>query len=260
MLKRLYEKSKLLFSILWIVTYCVLLSVADSLSLAVGVEKSVTLPVSFLLSLLLFLFLKRGSLLFEYGICAPRSSFRSVLGYAPLVALLTANLWFGVTVRYSALETVLYIASMLCVGFLEEVIFRGLLFRTMYPDSPRVAVLVSSISFGIGHMINLVNGSGAELFLNLLQVVYATAAGFMFVMLYLKTKSLLPCILTHALFNALSAFSKEAPTPAYALLSCLLLTVISGTYAVYLALSLHSDRKRFCEAKTGTEEKSCDER
>ena len=124
---------------------------------------------------------------------------------------------------------------MFCVGFLEEIIFRGFLLLAMYKENPRAAVIVSSITFGIGHIINLVNGSGAELVPNLLQVIYATAAGFMFVMLFLRSGSLLVCILTHGIFNALSAFSADATALPMQILSCVLLTLISAGYALWLA-------------------------
>ena len=86
----------------------------------------------------------------------------------------------------------------------------------------------------MGHIINLLNGSGAELIPNLLQLIYATAAGFMFVMI--RSKSLLVCILTHGLFNALSAFSNDMGAGIeMQILTAALLTVITGSYAVYLA-------------------------
>ena len=193
MLKKLYDKSNILFAILWIVAYCVLMSLGDALSAMVGVEKSVTVVVGFLLSAVLWLFLKKNGLLESYGFCAPRASARTMLYYLPVLAMLTANFWFGVAWNYGIVETVLYVLAMLCVGFLEEVIFRGLLFEAMRKDNLKAAVIVSAVTFGIGHIINLINGSGVELLPNLLQVVYATAAGFMFVMLYCKTKSLVGC-------------------------------------------------------------------
>ena len=128
---------------------------------------------------------------------------------------------------------------MLCVGFLEEVIFRGLLFEAMRGESVKAAVTVSSVTFGIGHIINLINGSGVELIPNLLQVVYATAAGFMFVMMYYKSKSLIVCIFAHGVFNALRLFANEAAaTGELRILTAILLTVITGSYALYLALSM----------------------
>lgn len=151
-----------------------------------------------------------------------------MLYYLPVLIMLTANLWYGVRFNYGVHETVLYIFSVFCVGFLEEVIFRGLLFNTMRGDNPKVTVLVSGITFGIGHIINLFNGSGAELVPNLLQVVYATAAGFMFVMMYLKTDSLIGCILAHGLFNAISVFADETNmTQEWRILTCVLLTLFT---------------------------------
>ena len=238
-LKKLYDKSKIWFAVSFIVAYCVLMSAADAMSAWIGIEKSATLAVGVVLSATLMLFLKKNGLFSEYGLCAPKVSARSMLFYAPILIMLSANLWYGVTLNYGALETVLYILAMLCVGFLEEVIFRGLLFRAMQKDSVKAAVVVSSVTFGIGHIINLINGSGAELLPNLLQVVYATAAGFMFVMMYYRSKSLTVCIVAHGAFNALSVFANEAgATNEMRILTAVLLTVITGSYALYLALSV----------------------
>ena len=238
-LKKLYDKSKIWFAVLWIVAYCVLMSVGDAISVRIGIDKSVTLAIGIFLSTILLLFLKKNELSRDYGLCAPKTSARSMMYYLPILVMLTANLWYGVTLNYGALETVLYILAMLCVGFLEEIIFRGLLFHAMLRQNLKAAVVVSSVTFGIGHVINLFNGSGAELLPNLLQVVYATAAGFMFVMMYYKSKSLLVCIAAHGIFNALSVFADEkSATQEIRILNALLLTVITGSYAVYLAISI----------------------
>lgn len=244
MLKKFYDKSNILFAVAWIVAYCVLFSVADGLSAELGVEKSVTFPVGAVLSVVLLFFLKKNGLFEEYGLCRSKISAKKMLFYLPLVALLTANVWNGVTLNYQPLETVLYILAMFCVGFLEEIIFRGLLFNAMKKSSVTAAIIVSSVTFGIGHIINLINGSGAELIPNLLQVVYATAAGFMFVMMYHKSGSLLGCIVTHGVFNALSAFSADgAATPEMKILTCVLLTVLAGGYALYLALAIKKEEQ-----------------
>ena len=238
-LKKLYDKSKIWFAVSWIIAYYMLMSVGDALSAWIGIDKSVTLAIGIVLSAILLLFLKKNGLFSDYGLCAPKISARSMLYYVPILIMLSANLWYGVTLNYGALETTLYILAMFCVGFLEEIIFRGLLFEAMRKDNVKAAIIVSSVTFGIGHIINLINSSGAELIPNLLQVVYATAAGFMFVMMYYKSKSLLVCIAAHGIFNALSAFANETgATSEIRILTALLLTVITGSYALYLALSM----------------------
>lgn len=235
-MRKLYEKSEIWFAVAWIVAYCVLLSLGDNISASVGVINVATFPIALGLSLVLFFFLKRNGLLGEYGLCKSKISASKVLFYVPVLVMLTANLWYGIGIYVSPLEAVCYVLTMLCVGFLEEVIFRGLLFNAMRKDGVKSAIIVSSLTFGIGHIVNLFNGSGAELLPNLLQVLYATAAGFMFVMIYYKTESLLVCIVTHGVFNALSVFgNKGAATDMLQILSCVFLIVVCGGYGLYLA-------------------------
>ena len=242
MLKKLYEKSEIWFAVVWIIAYVVFASIADNISADLGIEKIVTLPVLIALSAFLLFFVRKNGLTEKYGLCKPQLPAAKMLYYIPLLVLLTANLWYGARLNQSPLETVLYVLSMFCVGFLEEMIFRGLLFQAMVKNGVRSAIIVSSVTFGIGHIVNLINGSGAELLPNLLQVVYAIAIGFAFVMIYCKTKSLMPCILTHSIFNGLSTFANEAAmTPQRELISGTFLAVIGGGYALYLGLAVKEE-------------------
>ena len=238
MLKKLYEKSQLVFALAWIIGYVVLASTGDNISADLGIDKVVTLPILIAMSGVLYFFVSKNGLTEKYGLCRPQLPAAKMLYYIPLLLLLTANLWYGVALNQSPLETVLYILAMFCVGFLEELIFRGLLFQAMAKDGVKTAIIVSSVTFGIGHIVNLVNGSGAELLPNLLQVMYAVAIGFAFVMIYCRTRSLMPCIIVHSVFNGLSAFANEAVmTPRRQIISGVLLAVIAGGYALYLAFA-----------------------
>ena len=242
MLKKLYKKSEIWFAAAWIIAYVVLASTGDNLSSDLGIAKILTFPILIAMSAILYFFVRKNALTEKYGLCKPQLPAAKMLYYIPLLVLLTANLWYGVAINLSTLETVLYILSMFCVGFLEEMIFRGLLFRAMVKDGVKSAIIVSSVTFGIGHIVNLINGSGAELLPNLLQVMYAIAIGFAFVMIYCRTRSLMPCIIVHSVFNGLSAFANEAVlTPHRQIVSCILLTVIAGGYALYLALAVKAE-------------------
>ena len=101
MLKKLYDKSKIWFSILWIFAYCVLMSLGDFISQIVGVEKSITLVIGLALTLILLLFLKKNKLFKDYGFCPPSVSHKSMLYYIPLLVMLSANLWYGVSLNYT---------------------------------------------------------------------------------------------------------------------------------------------------------------
>lgn len=234
-MKNLYNDKPILFAVLWIAVYVAALSMADNASAALGIAKSVTLPVGLALSLILYSFIARQNLKEDCGLCPSAVPANRLLLYFPLGVLASVNLWFGPVLNLSLFETALYIASMFCVGFLEEVIFRGLLFKAMLPGGLKTAVLVSSLTFGMGHLVNLINGSGADVFASLMQVIYAFAAGFLFTILFYRTGSIWACIMTHGTLNALSAFANEAArTTGRDIFSAAALTVISLAYAVYI--------------------------
>ncbi len=231
----LFKKNNLLFAILWIIIYVISLSVADNISGLLGIQKSVTTVISALLAAILITWMKKNHLFREYGLCRSTIPPRRLLYYIPLAIITSVNLWFGVAINLTLTETFFYIISMLIVGFLEEIIFRGLLFKAMLKDGTKSAIIISSVTFGIGHIVNLINGSGANLLSNLLQITYAIAAGFLFTILFYKSKSLWPCIITHSILNALSVFADQsAITPAREVLTAMALIVIPLLYAAYI--------------------------
>lgn len=134
--------------------------------------------------------------------------------------------------KLSVLETVLYILSMLCVGFIEEIIFRGFLFKALYNDNVKLAIVISSVTFGIGHIVNLLNGK--DLIPTLLQVCYAIAIGFLFTIIFYKGKSLLPCIIAHSFVNSSSVFAVENSSMKFHIISSAVLCIISLSYALWI--------------------------
>lgn len=209
-MKKLYEKNEQTFAIVWIVFYCVLQSLAYSLNKKIGIEYSASAIFCIVQTMILFTFIRKNNLLKRYGLCKSPVPARRFLYYVPLFILATGNLWNGVAVNYSLTETVCRIACMLCVGFLEEVIFRGFLFVSIAKDNVKSAIIISSVTFGVGHLINLFNGSGMDLAANLCQICFAIAVGFLLVTIFYRGGSLFPCILTHSAINALSTFANEA--------------------------------------------------
>lgn len=235
-MKQLYAKNELSFSLALIALYVILFSAADSFSASVGIVKIFTAPLCILFAIFLWIFIRKNHLEEKYGLCRFHGNARNYLYFIPLFLLASCNLWGGITLRLSLLESILYVASMLCVGFIEEIIFRGFLFKALcITGSIRQAVLISSITFGFGHIVNLLNG--AELFSTLLQICYAAAIGFLFTVLFYRGKSLVPCILTHSVVNSLSAFA-VTHSDTFATVSASLLTIVSAGYGVWI-LKLH---------------------
>ncbi len=232
-MKRLYEKKPLLLALVLIGVYVVLFSLSDNISTTIGVEKIITAPVGIVLSLVLIFLLSKYGLLKEFGLCKGEKPQKSNLFYLPLVLIVLPNLWFGLRLNLSPIEALLSVITMLLVGFLEEVIFRGFLFKALCKDSLKTAVIISSVTFGFGHIINLLNG--AAFFETLLQICYATAIGFLFTIIFYKTKSLWPCIITHSAVNSSSVFyNAEAVSQTADILIALYLCVIPTLYAIYI--------------------------
>ena len=123
-MRKLYEKNELTFAIVWIVIYCVLQSLANPLNEKIGVEYSASAIFSILQSVILLVFILKNNLLKRYGLCISPISARRFLFYIPLIILATRNFWNGAAFNLNLAGTVCYIACMLWVGFLEEVIFR----------------------------------------------------------------------------------------------------------------------------------------
>ncbi len=242
---KLYKKNELIFSLIWIASYCVAMSVADSFSVNIGINSVISLPVIFVISIILTVFIFKNKLNIKYGLCKPKIPSSKMLWYIPLLVLLTANFWQDVTFNLSFLETVLYVFTMLGVGFFEEIVFRGLLFNALLKDNRKKAIIISSVTFGMGHIINLFNSSGMTLVENVLQIISAIAVGFLFVIIYEKSGSIIACIATHGLFNSASAFSNDnAITTESRIISCILIVLLCATYTLYILLINKNDTKK----------------
>ena len=238
-MKKLYEKSELKFAIVWIVFYCVLQSLANPINEKIGVEYSASAVLCVLQAVILFSFIWKNGLMERYGLCKSSVPAGRFLYYVPLIILATGNLWNGAAVNDSLVGTVCRIICMLCVGVLEEVIIRGFLFKAMAEDNVKSAIIVSSVTFGIGHLINLFNGSGMDLISNFYQIIFAIAVGFLFVTIFYRGGSLFPCIITHSAINTLSTFANEAGlTMEKHIIYCLIMIVITVAYTLILTKTL----------------------
>ena len=238
-MKKLYEKSELTFAIVWIAVYCVLQSLANPLNKAIGIEYAASAAFCILQSLVLFAFIRKNDLMKRYGLCKSSVPACRFLYYVPLVILVSGNLWNGVAINYTPVETVCRIVCMLCVGFLEEMIFRGLLFVAIAKNNIKSAIVISSVTFGIGHIINLFNGSGMDLVNNLCQIVFAVAVGFLLVTIFYRGGSLLPCIIVHSAINTLGTFANDTYlTAKMHLIHLAVLIVITAFYTLILTRTL----------------------
>lgn len=225
-MKKFFQKQPVWFAVAWIVVYVLAFGNADSLSESLGTPKLITALVGLVLTVILLLFLKKNDLFSYYGLQKVKG--KGYGWFLPLIAVSTVNFWHGLTMREGA---ALYLISMVWVAILEELIFRGLLFRAMEKDGRIAAIIVSSVTFGVGHIVNLL--LGANLLSTMLQLVEATALGFCLTVIFLVTGSLIPCILAHAFINCTSFFALD-PTPAARIITCIIVTMAAVSYGAWL--------------------------
>ena len=238
-MKKLYEKNELTFALVWIGIYCVLQSFANPLNERIGIRYSASAVFCILQAVLIFCFLKKNKLLIKYGLCRSSVPAHRFLYYVPLILLATRNFWNGAAINEGAADTACHLVCMLFVGFVEEMIFRGFLFKAIAKDDLKKAIIISSVTFGLGHLLNLVNGSGAGLMENLFQVAVAIPLGFLFVILYYRGRSILPCVITHSLINMTSVFANTTGlTMERHILFQIIMFVVTIGYALILTKTL----------------------
>ena len=222
-MKKIFEKNEFLITMMFIFLYVLINSFCIN---NLGLFNYKTLIINTLFSIILFLIiflLKKTS---YYGIKKVKN-LKKYIYFLPLLLIISVNFWNGIIINNTFEEIIIYMIIMLNIGFIEEVIFRGFLFKMMEKSNVKTAIIVSSLTFGIGHIINLFNG--AATIDTFLQIIYATSLGFLFALIFYKSKSLIPCIITHSLLNAFSIFNSNNDY-----IVTVILLIISCFYSFYI--------------------------
>lgn len=225
-MKKIFEKNELFFCILLIIVYVVSNSYGVQNFGVTDYRVTLINAIFSLILISLIIILKRTK---YYGLCRVNNP-KKFLYFIPLYLIATVNIWPGISINNSNLEITFYILTMINVGFIEEIIFRGFLFKAIEKDNVNKAIIISTVTFGIGHIINLING--ADFIPTLIQIIYAIALGFLFVIIFYKSKSLIPSILTHSLINSLSIFGVKSNSSLYII--PMFLIIISICYSIYI--------------------------
>ena len=101
---------------------------------------------------------------------------------------------------------ILFILLYLSVGFIEEMLFRSVILPLMLrkwghtQKGIYLAVMLSSVIFGLLHLLNVIMGRRTLLATGT-QIIYGLFFGVFFTACFLRNRSIWPVILTHALFD-----------------------------------------------------------
>lgn len=252
-MKKLYEKNEVSFALVWIGIYVVVMNIAMQLcngfdDLAGKTVPQMLAPVAciLVLAVAVTVWIVRNGLSEKFGLCGFKGKAAPFLWFIPLIIMSCTNLINGLGLTAPLSVTLLMMVNKAVAGYVEEVIFRGFLFRGMAKNNLSSAIIVSAVTFGAGHIVNLVNT--ADVLGVLLQVCYAIVIGFLYTIIVYKGGSLWPCIASHMFVNGSSVFGLEqgpftelvgtvfgqVTTDLVQVCSAVLIIVISGGYALWL--------------------------
>lgn len=109
-----------------------------------------------------------------------------------IINLFPFDLSIGIT-------TLSIFVRMFFVGLMEELIFRGCVYKICDEKlGNQKAVILSSVLFGFIHIVNIFNDN---ILMVVLQITYATCIGIVFAMLMYKNQGIILSILIHTIIN-----------------------------------------------------------
>ncbi len=252
-MKKIYEKSEISFALVWVALYVVVMNIAlqfcdgfDDLANKTVLQMLVPVACILILAVASTVWIIRNGLAEKFGLCPFKGNAKSFLWFLPLIIMSCINLKNGLALSSPLAVALLMTVNLAAGGYVEEIIFRGFLFRGMCKDNLTSAIIVSAVTFGVGHIVNVFNTS--DIFGVLLQVTYAIVIGFLYTIIVYKGGSLLPCIISHMFVNGSSVFASEQGAfnnlvgaifgqVTYDIAqtaSAVLIIVISGSYALWL--------------------------
>jgi membrane protease YdiL (CAAX protease family) len=125
------------------------------------------------------------------------------------------------------------------VGFVEELVFRGIILRAWLARGRNKAVLASAALFSLAHLTQLMGGQSP--YATVLQVAFAFVLGLALALVVVRSSSLWEVIAFHALFDLVQFVSTEPSASVSSsslaglpLAGTLLSTLILGGYVAWL--------------------------
>ena len=176
---------------------CFGLPILRAVSGKIGVGENVGFWTTGVLALSLIIFLMQKKGMWQYGWCRSlnKGNWKFLI---PILLMGVFNIpYLFWTSGFNPVFVALFTSAF--VGFAEELAFRGYLYRALELKlGEGKAILISSVVFGLFHLINLTHAPVQDV---LLQVLYAFCIGMVFAVVRAKTKSLFWPIIAHAALN-----------------------------------------------------------
>lgn len=239
-MKRFLQTKRILHAVLWILLYVYLVHLGDSINLNNNIAYATPILLTGLVIVLVIYMKLDHTLVDQYKTKRTGSILEYVLLFTPLVVLSLLQFSTGINQTLQKIQIISIVSTMIAVGFIEEVLFRGFLLTSIKQKSnQKRAIIISGVTFGLGHIVNLTRGYDYVELIS--QIVLAITIGLALAMLFVYTKRLLPGILFHITFNISGSLSIQSKEEQFILLVLMLFIASIYCYYLYRKISLHDD-------------------
>ena len=173
---------------------------------------------------------------------------RQLLYFVPGLLPVVINLGAGVQFAGVAFVAGMFVLAM-AVAFVEESVCRGLMLRALELKGLWRAALLTSVLFGLTHLLNIL--AGKSLVDASAQVFYTMALGFAFAALALTTRVIWPLVALHGSIDFASFLQKPSEVTTHASWVIVVgVAVIYGSYGLLLMFRTRASQEQGPPSRT----------
>lgn len=170
-----------------------------------------------------------------------KGSVKTVLYFAPVIAAKTGFLFYGINHDIHTIMALAFFA--IAIGLSEELYFRGIILRNLRTCfTIKQTVILSSVFFAAVHASQAFSGTG--IIIVTLTIINALIFGVIASEIVILTRSIIPVIIWHVLYDFINWISVAKGTTEVTLI--MIQSVIMVVYAYYLWTKL--PEKQACPA------------
>lgn len=178
----------------------------------------------------------------DYGFTKlKKAEVKKVLFFLPLIVVDVVPIFSGFKADNQVSFILATLACTLCVGFAEEIYYRGIILNILKLKGDRFAIIGSSVLFGLGHLMNI--AGGANVAYTLLQVFFAFFAGIVLAEIVVITNNIVVAMLWHFLCDFL-AYTTNDGSLLFNLVGAVIQTVVLIAFFIYLYIVIERLRRK----------------
>lgn len=186
--------------------FILVLFIAGMISSIFSVESKLTFMLGFMVvAIVLIIYIINNKKWKEYGFIPDKINKKELLYILPLFIIAFMPLITGVDMSIEISIVFYTITYMVFVAFVEETIYRGIIFNALESKGNKFAIVLSAIFFGASHLLSI--SGGKDIVETSYQVIFAIIMGMVLALVILLTRNIYFCIAYHLINNVIVSIS-----------------------------------------------------